>query len=701
MKYQERKIKLFEGSLLVNEIYISSYNSSKMLLEYRMTQQQIADAFEFAAKSMNDEKFRKANRTAFGKAADSISSINAAWEKVKTNIQNSKKVQGFDDWFENIQSKILNAAGGKEGAVGKALTTYKNFADKHPIMQGAVYAGLIALAGISGAGLGGAALLGGIKLFDRLLQGDKASSALWKGFKTGAVSYAAGQVGNQIRGGAQVPDAQPTTNIRAGATSNPSDFTDSPKAAAVSNATNYDAHVPDEPETTKRVASAGTDPVQTVTGTPAKDVQVKRGDTLSTLAKQNNVSIKDILDVNPKLADNPNLIKAGDTIKMPAATGNPTYQDGVGTAKDIARRVAAAKTKTTESAYDNTKYVDWVKTYKHSQLNENKNVPMKIFITEQGIVKIFELIEEGVFDWLKKQGQRIGGNITSKVTFDKLQKSWNSGPGARLQGSNRSVDSRTIFDFLIQQGVHPAVAKSTVDKFKPKTAAPASVQEPKIATEPVSTEPAKAKGKTKKFPKGKRTVIKSPEWSDVKPKLQTALKSNKFYSAAQLVKKSNLDKQAKLKILNAINVKSFEQALRAGKVDIAKQILDKKFKNPSAFMKRYLSKILTSGKAELLSHEEWSNLSKAIMKESVFKTISKLLIEYNLTWGDFGYTKVVKSSKNKIILLNEYASGGSTSAGNIASVPNAGNMPLIRRMPAGQSFFAPQPVKKRRKKRKK
>jgi hypothetical protein len=39
----------------------------------------------------------------------------------------------------------------------------------------------------------------------------------------------------------------------------------------------------------------------------------------------------------------------------------------------------------------------------------------------------------------------------------------------------------------------------------------------------------------------------------------------------------------------------------------------------------------------------------------------------------------------------EYASGGGTSAGSIASVAGAGGpmMPVIQRMPAGQSFFGP------------
>jgi len=62
---------------------------------------------------------------------------------------------------------------------------------------------------------------------------------------------------------------------------------------------------------------------------------------------------------------------------------------------------------------------------------------------------------------------------------------------------------------------------------------------------------------------------------------------------------------------------------------------------------------------------------------------------------------------SKINALMEYASGGSTSAGSIASIPGAGGplMPVIRRMPAGQSFFGPAgtlpPKSKTKKKRSK
>jgi hypothetical protein len=51
-------------------------------------------------------------------------------------------------------------------------------------------------------------------------------------------------------------------------------------------------------------------------------------------------------------------------------------------------------------------------------------------------------------------------------------------------------------------------------------------------------------------------------------------------------------------------------------------------------------------------------------------------------------------------LLAEYASAGGTASGSIASISGGTGgplMPVIRRMPAGQSFFGGPVIKKKRK----
>jgi hypothetical protein len=53
--------------------------------------------------------------------------------------------------------------------------------------------------------------------------------------------------------------------------------------------------------------------------------------------------------------------------------------------------------------------------------------------------------------------------------------------------------------------------------------------------------------------------------------------------------------------------------------------------------------------------------------------------------------------------LKENASGGATSSGSVASIANPGGpmMPMIKRMPPGQSFFAPYQVSKPKRSKKK
>ena len=54
------------------------------------------------------------------------------------------------------------------------------------------------------------------------------------------------------------------------------------------------------------------------------EYQIRKGDTLSSIAKQYNISIKKLLDLNPKLKGQPNLIFNGDKINVPSADNDET-----------------------------------------------------------------------------------------------------------------------------------------------------------------------------------------------------------------------------------------------------------------------------------------------------------------------------------------------------------------------------------------
>jgi len=140
------------------------------------------------------------NRTMLGKGKDAAEAVNKAWEDLKTKIQDSKPIKNVDNAYDSAVAKIEAGLGGPDNAVSKIIMGYRKFAKEHPIAQGFIYSALIAAAGISGAGLGGAAVLGLLKMADKLLQGEKFSSAAYSGAKTGAMAYGASKLGDYLKG---------------------------------------------------------------------------------------------------------------------------------------------------------------------------------------------------------------------------------------------------------------------------------------------------------------------------------------------------------------------------------------------------------------------------------------------------------------------------------------------------------------------
>ena len=140
------------------------------------------------------------NRTILGKGKDAAAAVNKAWEDLKTKVQNSGPIKNVDAAYDSAVAKIETGLGGPDNAINKVIQKYRKFAKEHPIAQGLIYSALIAAAGISGAGLGGAAVLGLLKMADKLLQGEKFSSAAYSGAKTGAMAYGASKIGDMIKG---------------------------------------------------------------------------------------------------------------------------------------------------------------------------------------------------------------------------------------------------------------------------------------------------------------------------------------------------------------------------------------------------------------------------------------------------------------------------------------------------------------------
>lgn len=179
-------------------------NAGLQLKEAALTSDQIQALFkeiEAQATAGGD------NRTALGMGKDAVSAVNKAWEDLKTKIQDSGPIKAVDQKYDDVVAKIEAGLGGPDNAVNQVIQKYRKFAKEHPIAQGIIYSALIAAAGISGAGLGGAAVLGLLKMTDKLLQGEKFSSAAYSGAKTGAMAYGASKVGDYVKGKMAEPPA--------------------------------------------------------------------------------------------------------------------------------------------------------------------------------------------------------------------------------------------------------------------------------------------------------------------------------------------------------------------------------------------------------------------------------------------------------------------------------------------------------------
>ena len=196
------RVKLYEGldrSSLKN-IQLWEHVGIK-LKEAKLTPDQINQLFAAAEQGVTAGG---ANRTLIGKGKDKADIVANAWTKLKGQIYSSGPMQNFADAYDKAAEKLKQATGGDAGAM-KYVQKYRDFATKHPIIQKFIYVALIAAAGVSSAGIGGAAALALLKTTDKALQGDDIRSAIWAGTKTGALAYGASQLKDYLTGAPDQP----------------------------------------------------------------------------------------------------------------------------------------------------------------------------------------------------------------------------------------------------------------------------------------------------------------------------------------------------------------------------------------------------------------------------------------------------------------------------------------------------------------
>lgn len=392
------------------------------------------------------------NRTVLGKGKDAASAVNKAWEDLKTKVQDSAPIKNVDSMYDNAVAKIEAGLGGPDNAVNQVIQKYRKFAKEHPIAQGLIYSALIAAAGISGAGLGGAAVLGLLKMTDKLLQGEKFSSAAYSGAKTGAMAYGASKIGDLVKG--QKPDAEVPTTGPAPTTGQ----VKLPDADSIENA--------------RATAAASGEVVKATSGNLAQmdglsPIQAK----VAAIIDSGKPLTQNQMDFLYKASANA-AQKASMLGDMPDGTANAGLKQFM--ALDVLLRNAKV-----ESIQRNSKTLSEGQVYmiinRVTNLNES--------LLTSGI------LVEGPMDTLKGiagkalgKAKTIGTNLTTKVTADKLNKAW--------QKAGSPMDSAELSKFLTAQGVDQGVVDKVYTDLKLPTSTQTGDEDGKI--EP-TMDPAKAK----------------------------------------------------------------------------------------------------------------------------------------------------------------------------------------------------------------
>ena len=180
-------------ALIIHKLWSTA---GSKLMEAQLTNDQINQIFQQVEQGATATG---GNRTLIGKGKDAAGAVSTAWTDLKGKIYKSKPMTNFASAYDTAAEKLKQATGGDAGTM-KYVQKYRDVATKHPMLQSAIYAALIAASGISGVGIGGAAALGLFKLVDQALQGKDIRSAAWSGLKTGGQAFAAGQIGQAMNG---------------------------------------------------------------------------------------------------------------------------------------------------------------------------------------------------------------------------------------------------------------------------------------------------------------------------------------------------------------------------------------------------------------------------------------------------------------------------------------------------------------------
>jgi hypothetical protein len=429
-------------------------NAGRKLMEAQLTADQITQIFQQVEQGANAAP--GGNRTLIGRGKDAAEAVNKAWETLKDKVATSGPIKNIDAMYDTAADKLKQATGGDQGVM-KYVEKYRAFAKAHPVAQSLIYSALIAAAGITGVAPGGAAVLGLFKLVDKLLQGEKFSSAAYSGAKTGAMAYGAAKIGDLIKG---TPDASTVASsvapARAAQDAAFKAANDSVKELIAANGVNSYNDVLDLTDnivgaTGEGLTQMGKDLLtKQVRAQLMQQLQDGGSSTLGTAANAaSNVATNAVSDIAGS-GSYAEAFKQG-LAKFAANPGNPSAAD-VMRAKDYAGKVASGMLTPVKESVDLTE--------------------SQIFLLIGKIVERQRKLDEGIMDTIKGAAGKAmnwaktkGTNLTTKITADKLLQAWKK--------ADSPTDSEAVAKVMQDAGVPSASVKQVYGTMKiPLGAAP-------------------------------------------------------------------------------------------------------------------------------------------------------------------------------------------------------------------------------------
>ncbi len=336
--------RLNEAMLMEDPVYRKFKTVGRYIAERKMSEKEILQVFADAEAGMTD-KATGANRTFLGRGKDTTmdfaGGVADALKGVWSGIQSSVPVAAVDVAYDQATDALGKLAGGQKGAVMQAIKKYRMLAKQYPKTAGLAKAALVAITGLATGGAGVPAVAALVYGLDSAIKGEKFSDIALKAGGAAATAWAASKIAGMVGGDQAAANTDQALNLDA--------------EQMARNAADAKAYGIDGADTLDQMNAAIMQTAEPGT-IPADYSQIGAGpgvgggteyivqpdDVLSTIAAKNNVSVGELMQANPDIT-NPDFIRAGQTINIPAETGSSVYQGGVGTNADTMAKIASGE----------------------------------------------------------------------------------------------------------------------------------------------------------------------------------------------------------------------------------------------------------------------------------------------------------------------------------------------------------------------